>query len=852
MKSFIAKSRGVERFIAKNQILEARTDMCAFGLVVRDRDGKEGPALKPTRFITNSVAVHRELQRRCRGCKEHVPLEGKSRTTAAARYPKELCRAVCRGVRDQMRMDPAGIMSMLSLADSSDDGDDDHLDSIEHEEHDWGQYYDDMSGSVLRADLVQAARREEIAEVRRMGVWTKVPREQCVRETGKPPIGTRWVDVDKGTPDAPNVRSRVVAQEINRGRRPDLFSATPPLEYMRFLVSCCASSQWGKRPTRLLVVDVKNAYFYAPSRRRVFVELPEEDRVEGEDMVGLLQRSLYGTRDAASNWAEEYTRVLEKLMFTKGASSPCSLYSAERDIKIVVHGDDFLCEGALDDLRWLRGKLAEAFSIKASFLGPEDGCERELKLQNRTISWEDGGISWEADPRHVDLLLEQLNLDPKTLSSVGTPIVKEAKTIDPSLVGVGVDMIDVFGEESLEDASAPRKHGDDLHVTQDGTRWVSPAGACPQGKNMFLSLSDCFSSCCSDKGCSKHSTTSGLDKVERSEMVTCVECSSLQDVSSKVCGVCESALGGSEPVLNLQSDSRLELIMKEHGWSKCASSSSTTTSRWRKAFEGARNMVVNPAGVLKRRTTRDVAGGHVIEDLIVNEYTPGRRLSQSLRRPRDIEVEVEISAVDDQDEASDVPWSELPMEAAEATRYRAIAARLNYLAMDRPDLLYTAKECARSMAAPRNGDLDRLKRVARYLVGVRRLVFFYEWQDPAAYIGVYSDSDWAGCARTRKSTSGAGFFFGNHLVRAYSKTQANIALSSGEAELYSLVTAASEGLGLRAMAVDFGLQLHPPRPRGRQRRGGHRAAQGVGEGAAPRHPSAVGARRPEAKAFEPH
>ena len=50
---------------------------------------------------------------------------------------------------------------------------------------------------------------------------------------------------------------------------------------------------------------------------------------------------------------------------------------------------------------------------------------------------------------------------------------------------------------------------------------------------------------------------------------------------------------------------------------------------------------------------------------------------------------------------------------------------------------------------------------------------------------------------------------GTHLLKAYAKTQANIALSSGEAEYYSMVKAASEGLGLRAMTADYGDPLPP-------------------------------------------
>ena len=65
--------------------------------------------------------------------------------------------------------------------------------------------------------------------------------------------------------------------------------------------------------------DVKKAYFYAPATRRVFVALPQEDKLAGkEDMCALLMRSLYGTRDAAYNWTQAYTTALcEKLGFEK-------------------------------------------------------------------------------------------------------------------------------------------------------------------------------------------------------------------------------------------------------------------------------------------------------------------------------------------------------------------------------------------------------------------------------------------------------------------------------------------------------------------------------------------------------
>ena len=48
---------------------------------------------------------------------------------------------------------------------------------------------------------------------------------------------------------------------------------------------------------------------------------------------------------------------------------------------------------------------------------------------------------------------------------------------------------------------------------------------------------------------------------------------------------------------------------------------------------------------------------------------------------------------------------------------------------------------------------------------------------------------------------------GRHCIRTGSKTQTLIALSSGEAELYALVKACSEGLGIQSLARDFNRSL---------------------------------------------
>ena len=263
-------------------------------------------------------------------CARHVQLvEGRAK--AAQVYPKGLCRAVITGIVEQARLNSKD--EFCFDCNLFEDCVEELIQLAHDEDNDRGyQYWDDTSGEVLDPKLTREARMEEIAEIRNMTVYRKVPVSMCLKETGKRPVGTRWVDTNKGDQQSPNIRSRLVAQEINKHKMPELFAATPPLEFIKFLISLCASAQWSASPTRLMVCDVKKAYFYAKATRRVFVALPAEDQTESEkDMCGLLERSLYGTRDAAYNWTETYTNVLvEKMGFSKGESSPCSFYHERR------------------------------------------------------------------------------------------------------------------------------------------------------------------------------------------------------------------------------------------------------------------------------------------------------------------------------------------------------------------------------------------------------------------------------------------------------------------------------------------------------------------------------------------
>ena len=107
------------------------------------------------------------------------------------------------------------------------------------------------------------------------------------------------------------------------------------------------------------------------------------------------------------------------------------------------------------------------------------------------------------------------------------------------------------------------------------------------------------------------------------------------------------------------------------------------------------------------------------------------------------------------------------------------------------------------MSKPSRADVEKLKHLARYLIERERAVIHFDYQSAPSQWTVWVDSDWAGCKRTRKSTSGGLVMFGSHVIRSWSATQNVIALSSGEAEYYSMVKGASMCMGVKALGNDM-------------------------------------------------
>jgi hypothetical protein len=461
-----------------------------------------------------------------------------------------------------------------------------------------GPFWDEVTGEALPADLVRAAREEEIKFMVSWQVWDDAATGECWRTLGRKPLAGKWVDVNKGDAQRPVVRSRYVAKEFADRKSDEFYAPTPPLESLRLLLSHVASDRCsGRGGRKLMVIDARKAHLHAEVDRVVYVELPPEIRRPGR--CGRLRRCLYGTRDAPARWEAHLADELKKMGFLQGRASPCCFVHAHRDLRCVVHGDDFVFAGPDPDLSWVQKAMEASFLTKlVGKLGGDAGDSQEVRVLNRVIAWGPKGISYEADPRHHEILVRSLVGDKRPLRTPGAPDTGKA------------------------------------------------------GR---------------------------LGRFEEVEEV------------KKVCGAGEEE----------EADEKLD----------------------------------------EKRTGL----------------------------------------------------------------FRSGAARANYLSLDRTAISFAAKELCRRMSSPTKGALAALQRLARYLAGAPRLVYTFPWQPAPEVLTIYADSDFAGCRATRKSTSGGCALRGCHLIKHWAPTQKQITLSSGEAELGSVVQGLREGFGLRSIAADLGL-----------------------------------------------
>lgn len=117
--------------------------------------------------------------------------------------------------------------------------------------------------------------------------------------------------------------------------------------------------------------------------------------------------------------------------------------------------------------------------------------------------------------------------------------------------------------------------------------------------------------------------------------------------------------------------------------------------------------------------------------------------------------------------------------------FRSIAGRLQYLTLTRPDIQFAVNFVCQRMHAPTVTDFTHLKRILCYIRGTKAYDIYLYKCSPLSLIA-YSDSDWAGCRNTRRSTTGFCALLGSSLVSWCAKRQSTVSRSSTEAEYMAL------------------------------------------------------------------
>ena len=440
-------------------------NMCRFGMTSTFQDGSPGLVFKPTQFATNSEQIARALDKKCLRDHAHAELVG-GRAAAAQVYPPALCKAIILGMKAQvkedeswMNKDRGGDSDMMHLEiDDSDledepprleedsDSDDDlevnlhtEIGSCESGDDDWDAE-DDVHGGKLDPIEVRKARVVEMQYVKDRKIYDYSTVKECYEATRAPPIGTKWVDTNKGDQLKPLYRSRLVAMEFRRKRTATIFAATPPLEAVRILMAILASRcpghlKKGEKPFKLGLFDVSRAHFYADAARKVFVKLPPEDpRASEPGVCGILKKSMYGCRDAAALWEAHYSKVLSQAGFVKGRASPVCFHHPERKIWVVVHGDDFITVAEDEGIEYLEKVLSSSYAIKSSYLGSGSKDPKEIKALGRIITMHEWGIGYEPDPGHAEQVIDELGLS--KAKEVGTPYVKPERPTGEERAGL--------------------------------------------------------------------------------------------------------------------------------------------------------------------------------------------------------------------------------------------------------------------------------------------------------------------------------------------------------------------------------------------------------------------------------
>ena len=178
-----------------------------------------------------------------------------------------------------------------------------------------------------------------------------------------------------------------------------LFSATPPIESMRFVLSCEATTRKDGKVRKTMCLDIKKAHLVPLCKIGVHVELPPEAEVQ-EDECGKLIQRFKNYRPSAQAWEQHYSTLLKTNKFKQLKSVPVAFVHTERDMIGVVHGTTSSGRAVTMDLDWVLKVLEKEYELKnRGRLRPDPNDERKIAMLGRITEYTDEGITRSGDPK---------------------------------------------------------------------------------------------------------------------------------------------------------------------------------------------------------------------------------------------------------------------------------------------------------------------------------------------------------------------------------------------------------------------------------------------------------------------
>ena len=100
-----------------------------------------------------------------------------------------------------------------------------------------------------------------------------------------------------------------------------------------------------------------------------------------------------------------------KFVFEQSKYNPSMYFNRKRNIRTLVHGDDFVSSLSRPAAKWFKERLEQRFEIKTKIIGAGHGEYREERALNRVKSVKNDGWEYEADQRHAEIIIKSLGME---------------------------------------------------------------------------------------------------------------------------------------------------------------------------------------------------------------------------------------------------------------------------------------------------------------------------------------------------------------------------------------------------------------------------------------------------------